>query len=119
VNLLAPYEVLEYHDIPNGIARKLIKEYAKKVGGEISELVKTVIEYLDKVSKCSDDAAEEVYNELKKYGLKETSIAMIINIVPQSIDELRTLLVFEEKIPDEQILKNIVELLNSKCKSEG
>jgi len=109
------YEVLEFHDIPNAVAKKLLEKYFQKLGGNVSELARAVMEYLDRVVKCDEDVAEELYNELKKYGFKEASISMILNIIPQSIDELKALLVFEESIPDESVIKSIVEEINRSC----
>jgi len=109
------YEVLEFHDIPHAVAKKLLEKYSQKLGGNISELARVVMEYLDKVVRCNENDVEELYNELKKYGFKEVTTSMILNIIPQSIDELRTLMVFEESIPDENVLKNVVDMINERC----
>ena len=70
---------------------------------------------MNRVTRCDEDVVEALYNDLKSYGLKEVTISMILNILPQSVDELRTLLVFEEKVPDENILKEIVEKISQQC----
>jgi len=113
------YEILEFHDIPYAVAKKLLEKYAQKLGGNVSELVRIVMEYLNNVVKCNEDVIEELYNELRKYELKETTIAMILNILPQTIDELKTLMVFEERIPDENMLKEIINMINEQCSQKG
>ncbi|MDK6029504.1 hypothetical protein QPL79_09020 [Ignisphaera sp. 4213-co] len=110
------YEIIEYHDIPNSLAKKILEKYVANLRGGVSEIVKVTLEYLDKVEKCDYEKIDYMYNELKKLGFKEVTISMILNIVPKSIDELRTLLVFEEKIPDDDVLKTIIDMILNNCK---
>ncbi|MEL9939754.1 MAG: hypothetical protein QW632_00505 [Ignisphaera sp.] len=113
-----PYEIIEYHDIPNSIAKRILEKYIANLRGEASEIVKVTLEYLDKVEKCDYEKIENLYNELKKFGFKETTLAMILNILPRSVDELRALLVFEDRVPEEDVLKNVVEIISNTCKTE-
>lgn len=114
------YEIIEFHDIPIPLAAKFLKEYLETMTkyGEIPELVRSMLEYATQLSKCSADNAEKAYRELINMGFKEITAAMIINIRPRIVDELRTLLVFESSIPDESVLKKVLEVLDTYCPLE-
>jgi len=81
--------------------------------------LRKVLEYLDRVVKCPEDSAEELFEKLKMYGLKEETAAMILNVVPTSIDELRTLLFLESRVPEENVLEEIVKLVSEHCTSSS
>lgn len=110
------YKILEYHDIPNAIARKLLKRYLASKPSEVPEIVNVVVEYLEATVKCDEAVVEALYEELKSQNLKEATISMILNVLPATVDELRILLNFEDKAPDESALKNIVETISARCK---
>ncbi len=111
------YEIIEFRDIPNVIAKKILKEYTEKISSYdiIPELIRSTLEYLDNVSKCDDKAVEDMYNTLKSFKLKDITISMILNILPRSLDELRTLLTFEETVPEDSVLNKILEFINQNC----
>lgn len=114
------YEIIEFHDIPIPMAAKFLKEYQEAMSkySEIPELVRSMLEYATQLSKCSADNAEKAYREIINMGLKEITAAMIVNIRPRIIDELRTLLVFESSIPDESVLQKVLEVLDMYCPLE-
>ncbi len=124
--------IVDYRDIPASVAKKFVDaEYEKYIGGravegvgeterepipeERRELLKRLKEYLDRVVKCDAENAEKLYQELLNLGLMEISAAMIVDIRPISIGELRTLLHFETRMPDEEVLRKILELLDQYC----
>jgi len=114
------YEIIEFHDIPIPIAAKFLKEYQEAMSkySEIPELIRSMLEYATQLSKCSADNAEKAYREIINMGFKEITAAMIVNIRPRIVDELRTLLVFESSIPDESVLKKVLEILDVYCPLE-
>lgn len=106
------------HLISNSEALKYIREYVereKNKTGTIPILVQRVSEYLHKFSKVSVDNADELEKELKALGLREESIIMIMNICPKTHDELRALLVFEERVLETEQLDAIIKLLEKYC----
>lgn len=112
------YDILGYHEIPGALARKFIKEYIERLrqrGEQPPELLVMLVQNLDKVSKCSEDSAERLYKELISMGFKEITASMIVDIRPMTIDELRMLLLFEPRVPDEDVLKKVLELLDQLC----
>uniref|UniRef100_A0A7J3I809 DNA-directed RNA polymerase subunit Rpo4 n=1 Tax=Ignisphaera aggregans TaxID=334771 RepID=A0A7J3I809_9CREN len=112
-----PYEIIEFHDIPNTIAKRILKEYIERVSSYdiVPELIRSTMDYLDSVSKCDDKAIEYIYDVLKSFKLKDTTISMILNILPRSLDELKILLNFEESLPEDSILNKILDLINQHC----
>lgn len=114
------YEILEFHDVPAPIAKKLLEEFVSQISQRerIPDIIQSMLEYTKTISKCDSEKAEQLYSELKKMNLKEVTIAMIINIRPKIVDELRTLLIFEDRIPDEEVLKEIIDLLDKYCPLE-
>jgi DNA-directed RNA polymerase subunit F len=104
--------------ITNSEALKILEEYhkhEKETTGTVSLLVQRVLDYLRKFSKIPPEKVEELREKLVSMGLKEESIIMIMNVCPGTIDELRTLLVLEEKVLESEQLEKIVNLLKEYC----
>lgn len=112
-----PYQILDYKDIPNPIAKKILENYLSKLHSLdiMVEPAKSALEYLQSVPMCDLDKAEELVKKLQELNLRNTSIALIINIRPKTVDELKMLLVFEPVIPDEDILNKILTLVKEYC----
>lgn len=116
------YEILEYRDIPNSLAKKILEEYIEKISSKdiVPELIRVTHEYLTSNTKCDIDKSEKLYNELKTFNLKELTISLIINLLPKTIDELKFVVAtFEERVPDEEILNRILELVSQYCQIEN
>lgn len=115
-----PYRIIDYRDIPNLTAKKLLMEYLSKVKSyDISlEPAKSALEYLQTLSTmCNPDKVDELVNILKnEFKLRDTSISLIINILPETLDELRMLLAFETTIPEEDVLRKILDLVKEFCR---
>jgi len=116
------YERISFRDIPIPLAKKYIEEYIetlRRYGLEEGSVTQSMYEYVSKFSKCDPERVEELYEKLvKEIGFKEVTASMIINIVPTTIDELRTLLQFEASVPDESVLSKVLELLKEYCSTE-
>lgn len=113
-----PYQILDYRDIPNPIAKKILEEYFSKLSSTdiVSESARSAFEYLQTLTTiCEPDKAEELAAKLREFKLKDITIVLIINILPKTIDELRMLLSFETVIPDEGALSSILELIDKYC----
>ncbi len=116
------YEILEYRDIPNSLAKKILGEYIAKISSKdiVPELIRVTHEYLSSNTKCDEDKGEKLYKELKAFNLKELTISLLINLLPKTIDELKFVVAtFEEKIPEEEILNKILDLLKQYCQTEN
>ncbi len=111
-------EVVEEAHVPNPIAKSMLEKYLKELqaaGLPASVLAHETLEYLRKFSKVSSEEAEELLNELSSFNLRNESKVMIINICPQTIEELRALLILEDKVFDANELENILSLISKHC----
>ncbi|MEM1644538.1 MAG: hypothetical protein QXL96_01500 [Ignisphaera sp.] len=114
-----PYQIIDYKDIPNPIAKKILGEYLSKIKSyDISvEPAKSALEYLQSLrTLCDPDKSEALMNKLQEeYNLRDTTIALIINVIPRTIDELRMLLAFETSVPEEEIQRKILDVVKEYC----
>ncbi|MEM0000958.1 MAG: RNA polymerase Rpb4 family protein [Desulfurococcaceae archaeon] len=111
-------KVYEVRLISNSEALKYLKEYSERERsktGTVPLLVQRVIEYLYKFVKIPPEKAEELREKLSSLNLKEETIVMLMNICPQSHDEIRPLLVLEEKVLEAEQLDRIANLLKEYC----
>ncbi|MET1159376.1 MAG: DNA-directed RNA polymerase subunit F [Thermoprotei archaeon] len=110
--------ILEEKHLSNPEALELLKKVAEKIRekeGTIPPLLAKTLEYLQKTSKISPEKARELREKLEEKGLKQESIVMIVNICPNTLGELRTLLELEEKSFGEEELKEILETVKNYC----
>lgn len=112
-----PYKILDYKDIPNPIAKRILEEYISKLPPSdlMAEPARSSLEYLQSISICDSDRVDELIEKLREFNLKPVSIALLINLRPKTIDELRMFLVFEPSIPDEDVAKRILEVIKEFC----
>ncbi|MEM2024943.1 MAG: RNA polymerase Rpb4 [Desulfurococcaceae archaeon] len=107
VKLLSNTEALNY-----------LREYSERLRretGTTSLLSSRVLEYLSKFSKLPAEKTNEFREKLNELGLKEGTAVMVMNICPKNLDELRPLLILEEKTPEPAVLDKIVELTKEYC----
>ncbi len=104
--------------LSNAEALKILKEHSERERektGAVSLLVQRVLEYLYKFNKVQVEKAEEFAEKLVAIGLREESILMIMNMCPRSVDELLTLLVYEERVPEKEQLERILGIVSEYC----
>ncbi|MCC6054071.1 MAG: RNA polymerase Rpb4 [Thermosphaera sp.] len=104
--------------LSNAEALKILKEHSERERektGAVSLLVQRALEYLYKFNKVQVEKAEEFAEKLVAIGLREESIVMIMNMCPRSIDELLTLLVYEERVPEKEQLERILGIMSEYC----
>lgn len=113
-------EIIEFKEIPIPLVKKILEEELKKqeklgIRLDISSLAYRTHEYVEAVSKCNSERAERAFQKLLSLGVKEITAAMLINIVPQSIDEVRTLLNFESKTFTTEEIEQMLKILEDEC----
>ncbi len=111
-------EILEEKHIPNPVAKELLERVVTMVeasGQSPTMLIHKTLDYLRKFSKLSKDRAEGLDRELEAFNLKPETRVMIINICPETMDELRTLLVLEERIIETEEREKILEKVRKYC----
>ncbi len=111
-------EVLEEKHISNPVARKLLErviKYIESQEGSIPILLHKTIEYLRQFSKLDPEKVEALEKELQSFNLKPETIVMIVNICPTTLDELRILLVTEERTIDTEEANRILDTVKKYC----
>ena len=103
-------KVIEVKPVPMSIAKEIM---IKKEGeNEISYEQKLAIEHLKKFTKLSKDKAlklaEEISNVVK---LSEEILVQIVDILPQTKDEIRTILAAEKFSLKEEEINKILEII--------
>lgn len=89
--------------------KKILEEKSKKE--ELSAIEQSTLEYARKFVKIDLNKAMELYKKLKELELSDFTIVQIINILPDTIEELRTLMIKEEKEYDTDFLNKILEII--------
>ena len=108
-------KILNYRNITYAEVEKILRDLLNK-GVKLDQLAIRVLEYVSKFNKCEN--AEELVKKLVSMGLKEITAVMISNVVPQTIDELKSLMNFEGEIPNEDKLKSILNIIKELCLEE-
>ncbi|MEZ0393623.1 MAG: RNA polymerase Rpb4 family protein [Desulfurococcaceae archaeon] len=111
-------ELVEERMISNPEALRLLEQALSEIvskGGTPSQLLMRTLNYLKKFSKVPPEKAPELYDELLRQGLKASTAVMIINVCPQSVDDLRLLLEGEERIFDSEFMNDILNKVKLYC----
>ncbi len=106
-----PREVVKEEVLTLPQVKKLLEQREKE--GELSYLQRLTYDYSIKLSKLSPEKAEELLNRLKEDGIPSLIAAQIVNIMPKTVDELRTIFVSESRpfLPSE--LEKVLTVVNS------
>jgi len=112
-------KVLEEKLLSNAEAYRLLKKAVDRImesEGSIPMLLSKTLDYLSNFSKIDPESAPALRSVLEKYGLKQESVIMIMNICPENVDELRQILSLEEKVFETETLNEILETIKPYCK---
>ncbi|AEB96096.1 MAG: DNA-directed RNA polymerase subunit F [Metallosphaera sp.] len=105
---MSSFQIIEEDYVPYSVAKEILKEAIE--AGSSSILQKT-FEYLNSIEKCSSENAKQLMEELKPLVSKKEVRAMISSICPETPDELRAILVIENKTFSQEDIDNIVRLV--------
>ncbi len=111
-------EIVEEKHVSNPIAKDLLERFIKRLeatSGTTTMLIHRTMEYLNKFSKLDASDAKALDRELQAFSLKPETRVMIVNICPSTLDELRTLLVLEERTIDTEEAERILDIVNKYC----
>jgi len=111
-------EIIEEKHLTNPEAYALLKKALERIlksEATLPPLLAKTLEYLKKFSKTSPEAAAALREKLAVYGLKEETIVMIVNICPETLDELRPLLELEEKFIETEKATEILNIVKEYC----
>ncbi|MBN2518295.1 MAG: RNA polymerase [Candidatus Altiarchaeota archaeon] len=90
--------------------KKILKDLSKEKE-ELDYVQKKALAHAEKLSKVSLKDAEALQKDLMAKGIEETKSVEIINIMPKTRDELRTLFSKERKQPETEQIDAILEIL--------
>ena len=104
-------EVISEKLITISEVKKILEEKAKN--SELDSIQTITLEYARTFTKISEERVEEAKKFLiEEKGLPEEIAIQILNIMPKSIEELRTILAPVERVFTTEELKEIVEKLD-------
>ncbi|MEM7813849.1 MAG: hypothetical protein QW548_03055 [Candidatus Aenigmatarchaeota archaeon] len=104
-------EVLAEEDVSAQDARRILAE-RKKQGTEMLYEQKICIEFLEKLPKLTDKQLEDMKAELSKIAiLKPRYISLILNIMPDTEDEVEALFAKERTNLKKEEIKQIVDIV--------
>jgi DNA-directed RNA polymerase subunit F len=104
-------EVISEDEVSAEDARRILSE-RKKEGGELRYEQKVCIDFLEKLPKLTDKQLEDVKAELAKIAiLKPRYIALILNIMPDTEEEVEALFSKERTNLKKEEIKQIVEIV--------
>lgn len=109
-------KVLKEKNITLTEVKKILEEKSKKE--ELTVIEQATLEYARKFSKLAYEKAIELMKELEKFGISEFGAIQVVNILPTTIEELRTILMKEEVELTPETLREIIELIKSYKGSE-
>ncbi len=79
------------------------------------QIQKRTLDYTTKFAKAQADAAKKLRKELERdCGLSEEEAVELVNIMPKSIEELRTFTSGWRKLLSTETLEKILKILHSK-----
>lgn len=106
-----PREIVKEEEVTLPQVKKLLEQRQKE--GELSYLQRLTFDYTVKFSKLSAEKAAGLLKRLKEEGISPSVASQIVNIMPTSVDELRTVFAGESKpvLPSE--LEKILSVVNS------
>jgi len=104
-------EVISEDEVSAEDARRILSE-RKKEGSELRYEQKVCIDFLEKLPKLTDKQLEDIKAELGKIAiLKPRYIALILNIMPDTEQEVEALFSKERTNLKKEEIKQIVEII--------
>ncbi len=104
--------VIKAKDIPNSVAKQLLEQRLND-DTPPTEQQRITYEYLTKFSKLKPEVAEELVEKLvSEFLISRATAVQIANIVPKSIEELRTILAPERRVFTKEDLEKMLSIVN-------
>ena len=109
--------VIEVKELTLPEVKTLLEQRGKE--SELDRVQRVTLDYATKFSKVDPDVVAALKQELtEQHGLSQFAAIQLINILPESIDELRTLLTREGRTFSTEELENILATLNKYRRKE-
>ena len=105
-----PPKILSEKYLTLAEVKELLEEREKE--GRLNHAQKVTLDYVRMFSKLSAEKSRELVNLLvEKYELKELTATQIVNLLPQTADELKVFLAHEAKSFKKEELEDMVKLI--------
>ena len=103
-------DVIESRPVPIALVKALLSAVKEK-----NHEQKITFEYASKFAKVSREDAEKLMEELRGAGiprLKDKHIVKLVDIMPESVDELRAIFLKEDIALSKEDMQKILEILS-------
>jgi DNA-directed RNA polymerase subunit F len=108
-----PRKIINEENITIAEAKHIL-EKAIKNREDAGEFQKRAADYLMKFAKLEAQQAKKLVKELiKQFKIEDVEAIQIVNCMPESIEEIRTILAGKGKIIESEKLKGILDVLNN------
>ena len=105
-----PRKILDQKDISTAEAKRILEKFNQD---DLGEFQRRTLAYATKFSKTTPAKAEKALKELvEKYKLDPTQAIEVVNCIPDSREELRTMLATKGKVVASEQLEEILKLLS-------
>jgi DNA-directed RNA polymerase subunit F len=105
--------IINSEDISMAEALRILEEKVSNSGVN-EEIVNNTLDYLRKFSKVNPDKAKELVSELmKRFGLARLTAIQVVNVLPQTAEELRILLGSEKREFTDKDIEDMLNLLRN------
>ena len=109
-------KVLSSEPLPLSKVKEVIKKRLEEEEG--LDIQRTTLSYLERFAKCDSELVDEIIKELKeKFALSNELCVMLVNVLPQTPEEVRTILASEEVTLTSEEIEEIIKIV-SKCIKE-
>ncbi len=106
-----PRKVMDGKPIPTAEAKRIL-ERAKE--DELGEFQRRTLDYTVKFSKLSATKVERVSKDIvDKFQLDRKDAIQILNCMPRTVEELRTILAVKGRVIGTSQLEDILKILNA------
>jgi len=108
-------KIISQRPVTYAEALEILRERLKEEGSDIQY---ATLSYLERFTKCEKDLAFKTYKKLKEeLKLSDEICIMLINILPQTPEEVRTILASEDVTLTSEEINKILEILSECIKS--
>ncbi|KUO93191.1 MAG: RNA polymerase Rpb4 [Vulcanisaeta sp. CIS_19] len=105
--------IINSEDISMAEALRILEEKVSNSGVN-EDIVNNTLDYLRKFSKVNPDKARELVSELmKRFGLARLTAIQVVNVLPQTAEELRILLGSEKREFTDKDIEDMLNLLRN------
>jgi DNA-directed RNA polymerase subunit F len=105
-----PRKLLEQKDVTTPEAKRILERFNQE---DLGEFQRRTLGYATKFSKTTPAKAEKTVRELvEKYKLDQSQAIEVVNCMPESKEELRTMLATKGKVVASEQLEEILKMLS-------